>query len=368
MLEGSLTIDCESLNLVVQKALKNSSTKVTEWNANRVYGGGGTSLIYHVHGNADHDKSSSAKWSVILKMLRADRSSPESWNYWKREALVYQSGIFSSLKRVHLPECYFVEKFSDHINIWLQDLNLSHCAFSSHDFEHVAYELGKMNALFVNANISDKYSYLSNSWLDEYVCSAFPYLEFLREGLSTPYVDVLFPGDMRQRLLDLWQEKNRMLKNIKSLPQTLCHLDTVSKNIFLSNQTQDIVLCDWACAGAGAIGQDLAALIVGSVLLYDGDITSLEELEKRVVPIYLSGLRDAGWNGNEIVPMTSFDLAVGLRYSFYGLVHLPIVLDESLHSWVELTVGHPFLEFLQRISCVQDYALRKARKANKFFC
>jgi hypothetical protein len=61
----------------------------------------------------------------------------------------------------------------------------------------------------------------------------------------------------------------------------------------------EIVLLDWAFAGAGAVGEDVGNLIPDSVA--DGliDPGLLAEIDQAVTGGYLAGLRAGGWRGQD---------------------------------------------------------------------
>jgi hypothetical protein len=54
-----------------------------------------TGGLYRVSGEAAAD-GQTRPWSLVLKVVQATPTSPDDpahWNYWRREALAYQSGI-----------------------------------------------------------------------------------------------------------------------------------------------------------------------------------------------------------------------------------------------------------------------------------
>jgi hypothetical protein len=88
-----------------------------------------------------------------------------------------------------------------------------------------------------------------------------------------------------------------VLTAAESGERTLCHLDVWPANLIDGNGSS--VLLDWAFTGEGAVGEDIANLIVDSFA--DGlmDVSLLPELAESVTDRYLEGLRDGGWPGSD---------------------------------------------------------------------
>ena len=71
---------------------------MVDWSIVPLTGGFSGSHVYHVTGTAvSHSKAVS--WAVVLKVLRADplHGDPADWAYWRREALLYTSGLLDDL-------------------------------------------------------------------------------------------------------------------------------------------------------------------------------------------------------------------------------------------------------------------------------
>ena len=93
--------------------------------------------------------------------------------------------------------------------------------------------------------------------------------------------------------------------------RTLCHLDVWPAN--LVDDAGASVLLDWSFTGDGAVGEDVANLVVDSFT--DGlmDIALLPELADRATDGYINGLRDGGWSGSADSVRTAVGVAGPLR-------------------------------------------------------
>ena len=87
-----------------------------------------------------------------------------------------------------------------------------------------------------------------------------------------------WPGRSGTRLRQLWDGQDRALAAAEAAERTLCHLDVWPANLIDDAGTS--VLLDWAFAGEGAVGEDIANLIVDS--LTDGlmDVALLPEIAR----------------------------------------------------------------------------------------
>src|SRR4029453_4931265 len=94
------------------------------------------------------------------------------------------------------------------------------------------------------------------------------------------------------------ERRAELLDLAEALPQTACHPDGWPRNLIArGGPGAEIVLRDWAFAGAGAVGEDVGNLIPDSVA--DGliDPALLPEIEAAVTGGYLAGLRAGGGAG-----------------------------------------------------------------------
>jgi sugar lactone lactonase YvrE len=98
--------------------------------------------------------------------------------------------------------------------------------------------------------------------------------------------------------------------------RTLCHLDVWPANLIDDDGTS--VLLDWAFAGEGAVGEDVANLIVDSFA--DGlmDVRLLPELAESVTDRYLEGLRDGGWSGSDDAVRFAIAACGAAKYGWLG--------------------------------------------------
>ena len=101
-------LDHSTLSPIVRAALGSSSAEVVEWHVIPITQGRASAAgVFRIAGTAD-DQGKTRPWSLMLKEVSASALSahegnnssddPASHSYWKREVLLYQSGIFASLQ------------------------------------------------------------------------------------------------------------------------------------------------------------------------------------------------------------------------------------------------------------------------------
>jgi hypothetical protein len=81
----------------------------------------------------------------------------------------------------------------------------------------------------------------------------------------------------------------------------VCHLDLFPNNVFATGS--GVGLIDWSFSGDGAIGEDIGNLVPDSIFDLQVDATELARLEEMLPAAYISGLRAAGWAGDDRLVM-----------------------------------------------------------------
>ena len=211
----------------------------------------------------------------------------------------------------------------------------------------VARHLGQFNGAYLVERPLPSWPWLSSEMLGGYIALSAPAMPLIRSSLDHPLVRRWLPGDASDRLFRLWEALDLYLDALDRLPQTLCHLDVFRRNLF-ARKTEDgddqTVAIDWAFAGWGAIGQELAPLVFASTTFFEIDQAQVQELEGIVFEGYLEGLSDAGWRGVPRQVRLGY-AAASLRYRIGDLGRImSITLDESQHAWVEQALGHSIEE------------------------
>jgi hypothetical protein len=243
---------------------------------------------------------------VVHKVLTRHRDAPahwvssddpRHWNYWRREALVYTSGL---PERVGLPTPRLLgvnESPQGDIELRLEHVEGRHAAaLTIEDLEVAARVLGRVQG---RPDVPD-HEWLSHGFLRSYSGSRPAQWSLMHDdrAWAQPLMRENFDVSLQHGLVQLHETRDRLLALMERLPRTLCHLDVWPNNL-IRRASGEMVFLDWAFVGDGALGEDVGNLIPDSVfdLLLHHDL--LDEVDERLTSAYLQGLREAGWNGDE---------------------------------------------------------------------
>jgi hypothetical protein len=246
-------------------------------------------------------------------------NEPTHWNYWRREAFAYQSGLAAAAYAgagITAPALLEAGTRPDGgVELWLADVGgTGGFDWPVPRLARFARELGAAQARW--AGRVPATPWLSRRWLAQYVAEA-PNWVGPVDPASWDHPNLApWPGPVRTRLRELWAGRARVLAVAEAAEPTLCHLDVWPAN--LADDAGTSVLLDWAFTGQGAVGEDLANLIVDCFT--DGlmDLARLPELAEAAVEAYLAGLRDGGWAGSDDAVRTAVQASGAAKYSWFG--------------------------------------------------
>ena len=367
-------IDQGTLAPLVRSALDCDTVEVMDWDYEQVHGGAGTANVIYRFTGQGRDREQKISWSLILKTAypEGDNTHISAWNYYKREAGAYQSGWLDDLPGgLAAPRCFGVIEHPDRTCwIWLEDVTDEIGSQWPLEYYGVAARhLGQFNGAYLVDRPLPSWPWLCSGWLRHNIETSAPALPLLRDSLDHPLVRRAWPGDASDRYFRLWEERGVYLDALDRLPQTLCHLDIFRRNLFARRTAggdHQTVAIDWAFAGRGALGEELVALILGSVLLYEVGLDKAQALEEIVFEGYLEGLRDVGWRGDPRQVRLGYAAAASLRYQFNDVGRwLAVVLDENLHAMILHIWGRPIEEVIDHNVQLRSFSNRLADEARE---
>ena len=281
--------------------------------------------------------------SVVLKVISpggevvaseewSSSEVPSHWNYWEREALAYESGITAVYSEAGISGPRLLASFrrpNGEVALWLEDISrdgaVPGASWDLGDYRRFARSLGCAQGRIVVTGVIPGHPWLTRTFLRDYVLSKQMNRGILYsdEAWQRPLVRDNFPDGLRPGLVCLHEERERFFSLMERLPRTLCHLDVWPKNLFARNDGNFAVV-DWSFVGEGALGEDVGNLVPDSVFDLFWSARHLPDLDREVFAGYISGLRQAGWRGDERLVRLGM-CASAVKYEWLG----PLMLQRA---------------------------------------
>lgn len=276
-------------------------------------------FLFSGHGR---DGSGAASWSMVMKIILDPHwEDLRSVFYWKREFLAFESGLLATLPdAVRAPRYYGETERDDGVWVWMEHL-VDHAGkrWSLEHFQRAAHQFGRFGGAYLTGTPLPDTPWLSSPSFQSTIQDDSHMVRRMKldSDMSIwqrPVVQRAFAEPLRSFILGIWAEKELFRDTMDVLPQVFCHKDLSRRNLMLCltpDGSEEVVALDWAWCGNGALGLDMGWMVGGSLYLLDFDVTQAEELEATVLDAYLSGLRAAGWSGDErlirlgyLIPLT----------------------------------------------------------------
>lgn len=349
---SSPEITSEELEAVVRRALDAPGALLGAWAAtplsHRVINGitGGLWRIGGTAGVAGEVR----RWSVVLKIIGGGTSDPPSpfapsaepghWNYWRREPLLYASGLLDGLPTGlrTLRSFGATQPAPDVIWLWLEDIGGTTAAgWPIGRFARAARLLGRWQGAYAaGMRPLPAASWLSTDWLRAWV----PQSGAATDPATDPanWRDPLLapaPPGLPAAVAALWHERDALLAAVEALPACLCHRDLWAYNLLTpsdADEAEEIVLIDWSQAGVGVLGEDPANLVFDSAWMYAVPAADLPVLSRLVLDEYCAGLRDAGWAGDEGAVRASYAAIAALRFGLLARWVLALAAESGARA------------------------------------
>jgi hypothetical protein len=365
-------IDPGALAAAAAKATGCEEIELDDWRQDAIHSAfnQATAGLYRISGTGSV-AGETVPWSLILKVVQASddkfggSDDPGHANYWKRELLIYQSGLLERIPGVRAPRCFGVEQVNSVVaRIWPEDVP-DHLGsrWNPAVFDLAARRLGEFNGAYLVGRPLPPAGYLSRHWLRSFVgdfATAFNQLPLLRDH---PIVQRCWPDGLLDRVLQLWDERHAFLDTLERLPQTFCHLDAFPRNLLIEHSSQDVVAVDWSFAGVGAIGSELAPMVAATVAFFDAEPERMGTIDRLVFNGYLNGLQKAGWRGDSQVVRLGYTAAASLHYGLFPMGIL--ILDDGLRDRFERVFVHSTADIVDRWARATDFLLARADEARQ---
>ena len=182
-------IEADLLTPVVSLSVGRPIAELSEWAIEPIHGGAGDTLgVYRVAGEVMKD-GTAVPWSVILKVIGRPERGGElvDWNYWRREALFYQSDLVAELPRgLERPHCLGVAaRPGDQLWLWLEDIDERIAEWTLDDYGRVAYRVAGFNSPYLCGEPIPDERWLSRGWLRGKIVDAASAVALLPTAVQT---------------------------------------------------------------------------------------------------------------------------------------------------------------------------------------
>jgi hypothetical protein len=371
-------VDRTHLQAVVRQVLRCDSAEIVACTSALLHGGLGAvearNTIHRIAGSALVE-GAVRSWSVVLKTVTAPRSGAPAADighpdYWQREALTFSSDLLDALPDgFAAPKCFKVDATDESVSLWLEDVvDSAGRRWPLERFGVAAGHLGRFNGAFLDGRPLPAHAWLNRSILRARAdrnASFWSNLESMREQ---PLFRRGWPGDLADRQLELFEDRHVLIDVLEHLPRTLRHADAGRSNLFArdSDSRHETVAIDWAYTGVGPIGDEIAPLVVASVLWFHGVTPAdLSELDAIAFDGYLEGLRDTGWRGDASLVRLGCAATMALRFG--PLLGVPQLVNAATDTRTDLEqmIGHTLEEVLDRYAQIQPFVLERADEARR---
>lgn len=324
---AGIQLDANMIERPVRRMLNDPGVSVREWTATPITGSmaPGTIGVVRITGTAsaaDVGGETDSPFSVILKMM-ASGGEPGHRTYWKREAVVYSSGLLDYLPAgLRAPECYGVGEESESIiRLWLEDLGegAGGHRWSIADYQHAARLIGRLNGSPIPALFDPPPAWWLRDVARQWIEAMNPIIPRLEDARSDAVIGQLWSDRSVNALLEIGRQAPRLLELLDRFPVALSHGDAHQKNFVLPDAgcRDDAILFDWSDVGLRPAGADLHPLFHLLIGLGGYDVEDLVDLSPLIFDSYLEGLSDADWSGDPRDIRQAFAASFAVRWGYF---------------------------------------------------
>jgi hypothetical protein len=357
------------LSASVRRVVGDEAARLVAWEVSPLTAGLGavSAGVFRVAGTArvgsggdDGGPRGVAPWAVVVKVVRAPAEGAPGaaralvegeQEYWRREPLVYGSGLREELPEgLRAPRCFGVDEPEDGaIWVWLEDVRDDYAQrgerWPAARYVTAARHAGRLNGLYAVGRAMPRYGWLCadqlGSWCARFEASTRRALE--PEVWEHPLLVAAGAGpkELAAGVGRLIGDRERLMAALERVPRTLCHQDYWRRNLFAVGE--ETVAVDWAFTGTGPLGAEAGTLVCASLAFGELDGDAARDVEGEVYRAYVAGLRETGWEGDERLVRLGYAAKTAVQWgtcpTWLGLLH-----DEKRHAWAETFTGRSMAE------------------------
>jgi hypothetical protein len=261
-----------------------------------------------------HDDRGERPWSVVLKIVNdpghANANHPRNWAYWRREPLVFQSGLLANLQGPFAaPRCYGVQDLTSGAWLWLEHIvETTPRRWATEHYTLAARHLGIWQGTAAAGASSPTQPWLVEGFLRSVYAPDdwwTPHNGWTRRSQGTrgrvrsPRPGI--PPSARSAPCACSVSASASWRPSTTCPR--CYATTTPIGATCSSASgwmgsaRRLRWTGHSPAGV-ALGADASALVMTSLFYFEQEPSSAHELETHVLEAYVGGLHAAGWDGD----------------------------------------------------------------------
>ncbi|SEK09633.1 Phosphotransferase enzyme family protein [Marinovum algicola] len=330
---------------------------------------GGEGLI--LHSGLLETCAGDQECQVVEKVCRVlpPGREPGSWLYWKREALAYDSGyLHGRFDGIRPPECYGVAYSEDPTaRIFIEAIPDAQPHWTAETHSRAANALGRFTASAAGMPDIERHDWMAigraHSWTD----IAADLLNDPDTLRGDPVLARWLAGTNLARTVDLWQNIGVLRAALADLPKCFCHHDAFQRNLLVreTDEAEPVIFAiDWAFAGHGVVGKELAAAVGASLMFRDIRSDEANDISVRMFSSYLDGMRSIDWPGASADVRLGFCATTAMMFALGALgPWLALLRDPEFSPVVKEITGTEPDRFIGNLSDIQGFFLDLGEEA-----
>ena len=357
-----------ALNPLVRQVLNDLSGEIEQWHCQPIYGGfGGASDVHRIYRLRGSARAAAGRrpWSLILKIIRKvdGDQEPGAWNYWKREALLYPSGLLDDLAPgLAAPRCYgVVDQSDDETWIWLEDVGEEAGEpWPLERFASAAERLGRFNGSYLADRPLPEQPWLNQGDWQIRLQAGERYLADLRAWRGDALSQRALPEKNVEPMMQLWAKRAHLFAILDGAPRCFCHNDAYCRNLLVRRNaagSAELAVIDWAWAGLSAAGAEAAKLLITSLVYLERPAADMQAMYQVVLDSYVAGLQASGWRGDETAVRRAYAAACVLLLMEHTWLDLMGLHSGMPIELVERYMGHPIGDLCDQHAALTTFVL-----------
>ncbi|MCH8223619.1 MAG: phosphotransferase [Chloroflexi bacterium] len=368
------SLPASDLTPIVRNVLNDDTAKITgSWTADpigAVHNDLRTEAILKVSGQATTTRNAEpSDWHVILKVMRKGeaRNSAAAHVRPETELALYRSRALDDRSSGLRPaRCYgWVERDDDVIWLWLEDLSgAKQPPWIPENHLAAARDAGRLNGSWPSGLDRSEDWFIRDVGVKRWDASLSTF-EILRARAEHPKVRAEFPPALMNRALALESTLKRLRIATDTLPRCFSHGDCHARNLFPPDQSAGrthTVAVDWAGAGTDVLGIDGGTLAGSSLTWGIHEAEQTLRIEHELFESYLSGLQEAGRNGERQIVRAGYMWALANYVRAFVMVGTSLAAEglgeyQDRQDFVEGRFGRPYQEIPAALAAVFEQCL-----------